>query len=123
MTRGSSPSRPRPSPTARTPSTSRPWSPGKSRSSGAGKLDAPDDPKRRWPRTASSRYPLPSPHALAVETLPDHHSDPFDRLLIAQARHEGFKLISRDRMSHCTVCRTLSPERLKHEYRTGDAIL
>ena len=34
--------------------------------------------------------------ALAVATLPDHHRDPFDRLLIAQARHEGFKLVGRD---------------------------
>jgi PIN domain nuclease of toxin-antitoxin system len=33
---------------------------------------------------------------LAVESLPPHHRDPFDRLLIAQARHEGFKLVSRD---------------------------
>ena len=40
--------------------------------------------------------PVTIPHALAVETLPHHHSDPFDRLLIAQARHEGFKFVSRD---------------------------
>ena len=48
---------------------------------------------------AANRFlPLPVtiPHALAVATLPDHHRDPFDRLLIAQARHEGFKLVSRD---------------------------
>ena len=48
---------------------------------------------------AANRFlPLPVtiPHALAVETLPHHHRDPFDRLLIAQARHEGFKFVSRD---------------------------
>ena len=48
--------------------------------------------------TANRFLPLPVsiPHALAVEALPNHHRDPFDRLLIAQARHEGFKLVSRD---------------------------
>ncbi|MGZ3414348.1 MAG: type II toxin-antitoxin system VapC family toxin, partial [Isosphaeraceae bacterium] len=40
--------------------------------------------------------PVTIPHALAVATLPLHHRDPFDRLLIAQARHEGFKFVSRD---------------------------
>ncbi len=35
-------------------------------------------------------------HALAVETLEPHHSDPFDRLLIAQAKLEGLTLVTRD---------------------------
>jgi PIN domain nuclease of toxin-antitoxin system len=35
-------------------------------------------------------------HALAVQALPGHHRDPFDRLLIAQARHDGLRLVSRD---------------------------
>jgi PIN domain nuclease of toxin-antitoxin system len=29
--------------------------------------------------------------------LPDHHKDPFDRLLIAQARSGGFRLVTKDR--------------------------
>lgn len=36
-------------------------------------------------------------HAAATASLPPHHHDPFDRLLIAQARAEGLKLLSRDR--------------------------
>jgi len=28
--------------------------------------------------------------------LPFHHRDPFDRLIIAQAKREGFALISKD---------------------------
>ncbi len=40
--------------------------------------------------------PVSIPHALAVGALPFHHRDPFDRLLIAQAVHEGFRLVSRD---------------------------
>ncbi len=35
-------------------------------------------------------------HALAVELLPPHHKDPFDRLLIAQAQLEKLTLITRD---------------------------
>jgi PIN domain nuclease of toxin-antitoxin system len=35
-------------------------------------------------------------HALAVESLPTLHRDPFDRLLIAQANVEGAVLVSAD---------------------------
>ena len=36
-------------------------------------------------------------HSLALLSLPLHHRDPFDRLLIAQARVEGLTLLTRDR--------------------------
>ena len=35
-------------------------------------------------------------HTLAVGMLPDHHRDPFDRILIAQAIVEGITLITAD---------------------------
>jgi PIN domain nuclease of toxin-antitoxin system len=35
-------------------------------------------------------------HAYHVERLPFHHRDPFDRILVAQALHEGLHLISRN---------------------------
>ena len=35
-------------------------------------------------------------HALVVERLPFHHRDPFDRLLVAQAIHEGLVILSGD---------------------------
>ena len=35
-------------------------------------------------------------HATAVETLPQHHRDPFDRLLIVQAQLEGASIVSID---------------------------
>jgi PIN domain nuclease of toxin-antitoxin system len=35
-------------------------------------------------------------HALHVATLPRHHRDPFDRLLVAQAIVEGLTLVTRD---------------------------
>ena len=40
--------------------------------------------------------PIDVEHAAILRTLPQHHKDPFDRLLIAQAMHEGLTLISRD---------------------------
>lgn len=40
--------------------------------------------------------PVTMPHLLPIQTLPFHHRDPFDRLLIAQAMTENLTLISRD---------------------------
>ncbi len=36
-------------------------------------------------------------HCRAMATLPLHHRDPFDRMLIAQARSEGLGILTRDR--------------------------
>lgn len=36
-------------------------------------------------------------HVVAVETLPAHHQDPFDRLLVAQALVEPMRLVTHDR--------------------------
>lgn len=35
-------------------------------------------------------------HALAVENLPPHHKDPFDRMLVTQAQIEKLTLVTRD---------------------------
>lgn len=35
-------------------------------------------------------------HALTVESLPPHHKDPFDRMLVAQAQVENLTLVTRD---------------------------
>jgi PIN domain nuclease of toxin-antitoxin system len=35
-------------------------------------------------------------HALAVRKLPLHHSDPFDRMLIAQAQHQKLTVLTGD---------------------------
>ena len=40
--------------------------------------------------------PIHLRHALHVATLPDHHADPFDRILVAQARIENLVLLSGD---------------------------
>jgi PIN domain nuclease of toxin-antitoxin system len=36
------------------------------------------------------------PHIFALEGMPHHHGDPFDRMLIAQANTESMVLVSRD---------------------------
>ena len=36
-------------------------------------------------------------HALAAGALPNHHQDPFDRMLVAQAMAEGLTIATRDR--------------------------
>ena len=41
--------------------------------------------------------PLSSLHAVAVESLPLIHQDPFDRILIAQAITEGITLLTSDK--------------------------
>jgi PIN domain nuclease of toxin-antitoxin system len=43
-----------------------------------------------------TELPITSEHALGVEALPMLHKDPFDRLLIAQARAEGMMLLTVD---------------------------
>lgn len=44
--------------------------------------------------------PVSMQHALEVYHLPPHHQDPFDRLLVAQARSEDIPLISGDSAIH-----------------------
>ena len=40
--------------------------------------------------------PVTLPDILALSTLPQHHRDPFDRILVAQAKRGGFRLVSCD---------------------------
>jgi PIN domain nuclease of toxin-antitoxin system len=65
-----------------------------------GKLALPDEPATYVPdrmrSTGSVELPVQHRHALAVATLPLHHRDPFDRLLIAQALDERIPLLTAD---------------------------
>lgn len=40
--------------------------------------------------------PIKQKHIFALARLPDYHRDPFDRLLIAQARYEKLPLVTHD---------------------------
>ena len=37
------------------------------------------------------------PHTLAIADLPMHHTDPFDRLLVAQSKVEPLRLLTHDK--------------------------
>ena len=51
---------------------------------------------REIPGNSLELLPISLAHASAVEILPPHHRDPFDRLLIAQALAEGVPIVSSD---------------------------
>jgi PIN domain nuclease of toxin-antitoxin system len=65
-----------------------------------GKLRLSDDLERFIAEqlTVNAFQPLPIyvSHALRVHSLPDHHRDPFDRILIAQAQMENLPILSSD---------------------------
>ncbi len=51
----------------------------------------------RWTQAYRiAELPIKTPHALRLAGLPEHHRDPFDRILIAQASVEGLTIISAD---------------------------
>ena len=65
-----------------------------------GKLPLPDHPSAYVPermRTSGvDGMPVDHAHALHVASLPHHHRDPFDRLLIAQAQLDGLVILTAD---------------------------
>jgi PIN domain nuclease of toxin-antitoxin system len=61
-----------------------------------GKLDLPEDFFDSIPEAGYEVMPILISHLNVYRTLPMHHRDPFDRMLVAQARAEALTLISRD---------------------------
>jgi PIN domain nuclease of toxin-antitoxin system len=62
-----------------------------------GKLTIADNWATTLWRLGFDPMPVTATHAEAVERLPWHHRDPFDRLLVAQADVESRTLVSADR--------------------------
>jgi PIN domain nuclease of toxin-antitoxin system len=62
-----------------------------------GKLRVDGDLLEHMAQQTFTELPVLGVHAVAVRDLPLHHRDPFDRLLIAQARCERFTLVTSDR--------------------------
>ena len=62
-----------------------------------GKITVPDDLHEHVVSSGLRILGLAPEHGLAVASLPMHHRDPFDRLLISQARVEGLTMITADR--------------------------
>lgn len=61
-----------------------------------GKLKIPKNFRRVLEDQSFEMLDITAEHAHAIGGLPPHHRDPFDRMLIAQARIEKFVIITRD---------------------------
>lgn len=61
-----------------------------------GKLIAPEDMDSIVEDEGFSKLPISLYHGQLAGSLPAHHRDPFDRMLIAQAQAEGLILITAD---------------------------
>jgi PIN domain nuclease of toxin-antitoxin system len=61
-----------------------------------GRLEAPDDVEPQLERHSFSGLMITFEHARVAGTLPPHHRDPFDRMLVAQAQLEGLTIATRD---------------------------
>jgi PIN domain nuclease of toxin-antitoxin system len=65
-----------------------------------GKLDLPMDAptylRSRLARSGAELLNLSLDHLFALDSIPYHHRDPFDRVLVAQAKVEGMTLMSAD---------------------------
>ena len=62
----------------------------------AGKLEVPDDLESALQANHFDILPITVRHALAAGALPPHHTDPFGRMLVAQAEVEGMTLLTHD---------------------------
>ncbi len=61
-----------------------------------GRLDSPGDIVQRVDESGYERLEITFEHASEAGRLPLLHGDPFDRMLVAQARQEGLTLVTAD---------------------------
>lgn len=61
-----------------------------------GKLVVPELISSALPALGLIELPITIAHAERAGALPAHHKDPFDRMLVAQASHEGLTLVTCD---------------------------
>ena len=61
-----------------------------------GRLTAPDGLEEALADSGFRPLPIGLRHARLAGRLPEHHRDPFDRMLVAQAQLEGLTIVTRD---------------------------
>ena len=61
-----------------------------------GKLESPENLKEMISDAEFELMPTDYEQAWQVKDLPSHHRDPFDRLLISQAKTDSLTLVTRD---------------------------
>ncbi len=62
-----------------------------------GKLTLPANYMDGVDHIGAALLPITVPHLMQVQSLPLHHRDPFDRMMIAQALKESLTIVTRDR--------------------------
>jgi PIN domain nuclease of toxin-antitoxin system len=62
-----------------------------------GKLSLPANYMDGVDHIGATLLPITVPHLRQVQSLPLHHRDPFDRMMIAQAMVDGLTIVTRDR--------------------------
>ncbi len=63
-----------------------------------GKLKLPANFEERLAKEGFEALPLSAAHTKLIDSLPWHHRDPFDRMLVAQAQAANLKLLTVDEM-------------------------
>ena len=67
-----------------------------------GNFNCPSHPASYVPKRLAEQgirsFPINQVHSLKVYDLPSHHSDPFDRMIIAQAMVEEMTVLTSDRV-------------------------
>ena len=63
-----------------------------------GRLELPDTVEAGVVASGFEKLLISFSHAEQAATLPHHHRDPFDRMLVAQAKAEGLILVTHDRL-------------------------
>jgi PIN domain nuclease of toxin-antitoxin system len=80
---------------------------------GLGRLALPEEPRRYVPerlrRLGAESLAIEHGHVLAVADLPPIHADPFDRLLVAQAKLLDISIMTADPRIAQYEVQTLSP--------------
>ena len=61
-----------------------------------GKLRAPSDLLQQLAAANFQELPITIAHALAIKQLPNLHRDPFDRIMLAQAKAAGLTFVTAD---------------------------
>ncbi|MGQ0555138.1 MAG: type II toxin-antitoxin system VapC family toxin [Nitrospiraceae bacterium] len=73
-------------------------------------LADPEELATKIGESGFQELPVAVAHTLALERLPFHHRDPFDRLLVAQAQVEHLRLLTADSglTPYGSVCQVVS---------------
>lgn len=76
-----------------------------------GKLRAPDTLWDELERSGVRIVPIEKADAVGAAALPMHHRDPFDRMLVAQARERGAVLVTVDAWARAYDVKSLAADR------------